>query len=168
LLLIYRTIEREFVLALKTSFSIQIPSDIGYIKDLILHIRQRLSTFQYPATLVEFDIPLVITEALANAIIHGNKRDFNKTVKVSVTATPYLFICIVTDMGDGFNYSGLKPISNDVNDPPTSGRGISLIKSMMSKVTYNARGNQIRMVLKITNEPARVSAVRLGDVNYGK
>jgi serine/threonine-protein kinase RsbW len=153
----FRIKEREVVSGLRSSFSIVIPSDIAYIKDTIHYVRQRLNNFQYPLTLIEFDIPLVITEALANAIIHGNKSDYNKTVKLSVTATPDVFICIVTDMGNGYNYSNLRSIPDDEDDPATSGRGINLIKSMMSKVSFNARGNQIRMVLKIKNEPAEAN-----------
>jgi serine/threonine-protein kinase RsbW len=107
--------------------------------------------------LVEFDIPLVITEALANAIIHGNRGDYNKTVKLSITATPHVFICIVTDMGEGFSYHDINPMLDGEADPPTSGRGISLIRNMMSKVSFNARGNQIRMVLKIKNAPVEVA-----------
>lgn len=142
---------------MKSSFSIVIPSDIAYINDIIVIVRQRLSKLQYPLTLVEFDIPLAITEALANAIIHGNRRDSNKTVKLSITATPYVFICIVTDMGEGFNYPSLSPIPDGVDDPPSSGRGISLIRSMMSRVSFNRSGNQIRMVLKVKNKLSMVS-----------
>jgi serine/threonine-protein kinase RsbW len=149
--------ESEVVLDMRSSFSIVIPSDIAYIKDTILHVRQRLNNFQYPLTLIEFDIPLAITEALANAIIHGNKSDRSKTVKLSVTATPDVLICIVTDMGNGYNYSGMRSIPDDEDDPRTHGRGLNLIKNMMSKVSFNERGNQIRMVLKIKNEPVEVN-----------
>jgi anti-sigma regulatory factor (Ser/Thr protein kinase) len=140
-------IQNRIVQLLKVSFSVVIPSDITYIKDIILYVGQQLSNFYYPLTLIELDIPLVITEALANAIIHGNNSDPSKTVRLSVDATPAIFKCVVTDMGKGFNHFELPPIPVDEDDPPTSGRGISLIKSMMSKVSFNAAGNQIRMVL---------------------
>jgi serine/threonine-protein kinase RsbW len=134
---------------MRVSFSIAIPSDIARIQDTVLYVRQRLSNIQYPITLVEFDIPLVLTEALANAIIHGNGRDSSKTVRLSIRATPYLFKCVVTDMGNGFNHPEVQPILENDDDPPISGRGISLIKSLMSNVSFNPSGNQIRMMLKV-------------------
>jgi serine/threonine-protein kinase RsbW len=134
---------------MRISFNIVIPSDIAHIKRAVLDVRQRLSNIQYPITLLEFDIPLVITEALANAIIHGNRNDSSKTVRLSVRASPCFFVCVITDMGNGFNYPELLPIPEAGDDPPTSGRGISLIKSLMSNVSFNASGNQIRMMLKV-------------------
>jgi serine/threonine-protein kinase RsbW len=134
---------------MKISFSKEIPSDIAHINEAVQEVRQRLSNINYPITILEFDIPLVITEALANAIIHGNRRDASKTVRLFISATPRLFKCVVTDMGNGFDHTDLLPIPEGNDDPATSGRGISLIKSMMSHVSFNNRGNQIRMMLKL-------------------
>jgi len=139
--------ENKSPMLAKVSFSVMIPSDITHVSNTVLYVRQQLSNFHYPLTLIEFDIPLAITEALANAIIHGNKSDPSKIVRLSVVATPAKFKCVVTDMGKGFNYFELPPIPVGQDDPSTSGRGVSLIKSMMSKVSFNAVGNQIRMVL---------------------
>jgi serine/threonine-protein kinase RsbW len=133
----------------KVCFSLDVPSDTGLIHEVVAFIKTQLSRVDYPLPLVEFDIPLVITEAMANAMIHGNGRDTTKTVTVSVKITPSNFFCVVTDKGSGFDYMKLQPLQDSEDSPPTNGRGVHLIRSLMSNVSFNSCGNQIRMRLKI-------------------
>jgi serine/threonine-protein kinase RsbW len=49
------------------------------------------------------DISLALSEALANAVVHGNREDPNKKVEVcALCDSPDYFRLIVTDEGQGF------------------------------------------------------------------
>ena len=69
-----------------------------------------------------------------------------RTVLVRAEQDAASLVCIVEDEGDGFDPSGLP----DPDDPrgleESSGRGLILIRSFMDEVSFNDKGNQIRMV----------------------
>jgi len=92
-----------------------------------------------------FAIHLAMEEALANAIKHGNRYNANKSVRVRCLMSPELVRIEVADEGVGFNVSQVpNPTDPDRIEAP-SGRGIMLMRSFMSRVEFNALGNQVTM-----------------------
>lgn len=130
------------------SFEIVLPAEIGNIQIAVDEVKLRIRALNYPDSVAEFDIPLVLTEALANAIVHGSRKDPRKSVTVSVSASCKRFECVVTDEGPGFDHHRAADFVASTDDPPTSGRGLFLMRSLMSEVRFNRAGNQIRLVLK--------------------
>jgi anti-sigma regulatory factor (Ser/Thr protein kinase) len=98
------------------------------------------------------DIPLALTEALANAVVHGSSLDSSKRVLVSIKASRNVFSCAITDEGPGFDHTSAPEFSATDDYPLTHGRGIFLIKNLMSRVSFNPAGNQIRMRLVLPHE----------------
>jgi len=131
------------------SFTLVAPIKVGRIQEVVQVIKDRIQPLAYPQSVVEVDIPLAVTEALANGVVHGNKCDSRKTITVSVRASRRRFRCVVTDEGAGFDPDHIPDPLDATNEPPTSGRGLHLIRSLMSRVSFNARGNQIRMLLEL-------------------
>lgn len=62
------------------------------------------------------NILLVLTEAVKNAIIHGNKNDINKFVNIYFESKPFGLSFIVSDEGDGFDYNSIKDPTDPQND----------------------------------------------------
>ena len=92
---------------------------------------------------------VVLTEAVNNAIIHGNKRDRTKRVVVSCRLQGDELVTTVKDEGGGFDPDALPdPVHKD-NLLRESGRGVFLIRQMMESVRYNAKGNEVTMRMKI-------------------
>ncbi len=93
-----------------------------------------------------------ITEAVNNAIIHGNKKDANKKIQIlqKLKTEPQNCISIVIeDEGEGFNYNNLPDPTAPENLTMIGGRGIFLIKQLADLVIFNDKGNSIELHFKI-------------------
>ena len=92
-----------------------------------------------------YSVCLAMEEALVNAIIHGNRLDADKRVHVACRLAPDVVRIEITDEGDGFDLSAIpNPTDPDRLECPC-GRGVMLIRSFMSRVRYNAKGNSVVM-----------------------
>jgi serine/threonine-protein kinase RsbW len=94
----------------------------------------------------EFDIELVLREALENAVVHGNQEDPRKKVRIRCRCGPGNEISIVvTDQGRGFDFG--KIVANGFTSDPASehGRGIQLMKAYMDEVHFERRGSEVHM-----------------------
>lgn len=93
-----------------------------------------------------------ITEAVNNAIIHGNRRDDSKKIKLtqSIDDNPNSLIIInIKDEGNGFNYLNLPDPTAPENVAMIGGRGIFLIKQLADYVIFNDKGNSIELQFKL-------------------
>lgn len=91
------------------------------------------------------DIMLAVTEACTNGIIHGNQFDPQKTVTVQVSSDSNTIQFTVTDQGAGFNPNNLPNPVDEKNLLKSGGRGVYLMKHYASTITYNDKGNQVRL-----------------------
>lgn len=92
-----------------------------------------------------FSVHLAMEEALVNAIKHGNRNDASKQVHVDCRIAADLFWIQICDEGPGFDPNQVPdPTDDDRLDVP-SGRGIMLMRSFMSRVEYDVRGNCVVM-----------------------
>ncbi len=94
----------------------------------------------------EFDIELAVTEALANAVIHGCRRDPGKSVEISAECDPaHGMLIVVRDPGDGFDPAAVpSPLLGD-RLFKRGGRGVYLINRLMDEVRYERGGTEIWM-----------------------
>jgi serine/threonine-protein kinase RsbW len=95
-----------------------------------------------------FGVNLAVEEALVNAIKHGNQEDANKKVRVEFRLTDDHFFARITDEGEGFDPSDVPDPTADENLDRPGGRGIMLMRNFMTRVEYNALGNQVTMERK--------------------
>lgn len=94
-------------------------------------------------------VELALTEALANAVVHGAKADSSKIVECDVLCDREQGIVIVVrDPGTGFAPDKIPdPLDGD-NIFSSHGRGIYLINQLMDEVQFLKNGTEIRMVKK--------------------
>jgi len=90
-----------------------------------------------------FGIHLAVEEAIVNAIVHGNKLDPAKTVHVSCSVSPELARIEITDTGAGFDPASVPDCTLEERLEVPSGRGVMLMRSFMTRIEYNARGNSV-------------------------
>jgi serine/threonine-protein kinase RsbW len=94
----------------------------------------------------ETDIELALTEALENAVIHGNCEDPHKHVYLTCRCAGEGEVSItVQDEGQGFDTSTLPDPTAPENRLHTSGRGIYLIKTLMDEVCFEKGGTVVHM-----------------------
>jgi serine/threonine-protein kinase RsbW len=91
-------------------------------------------------------IYLSITEAVINAIIHGNKNDESKYIDLSFLETSKDFKFIVKDQGKGFNYNNLPDPRHPDNIAKESGRGIFIMKQYADKVIFEDKGSTVILI----------------------
>jgi CheY-like chemotaxis protein/anti-sigma regulatory factor (Ser/Thr protein kinase) len=98
------------------------------------------------------EVRLALEELGRNAIEWGNRNDRAKTVRFGCRILPGKVIVYIEDEGPGFNISAVPDPSNDpiahIEHRKSSGKrlggyGIHLIRNLMDKVVYNAKGNRV-------------------------
>jgi serine/threonine-protein kinase RsbW len=101
-----------------------------------------------------FHVQMASEEALVNAVTHGNKEATDKRVELEFRVSPDQVYLRIKDEGDGFRPDDLPdPTCADRLECP-HGRGVFLIREMMSEARYLGRGNEVEM-LKRRHEPPR-------------
>ena len=90
-----------------------------------------------------------VTEAVNNAIVHGNKEDKNKKVRLGLKQNKKSVRFVVEDEGLGFDYNNLPDPTNPKNIEKVKGRGIFLIKSLSDKTTFKQGGRVVEMLFKL-------------------
>jgi len=81
-----------------------------------------------------YHLNLVLTEAAANAICHGNEKDPDKIVKIYMSASDHDLVIRVYDQGQGFDSQLLAEAA--VEEWAEGGRGLQLILKLMDHVEY--------------------------------
>ena len=95
----------------------------------------------------EDDIELALTEALANAVVHGAKNDSSKIIECDVACDEERGILIVVrDPGTGFDPSKIANPCEGQNIYANHGRGIYLINELMDEVQFHKNGTEIHML----------------------
>jgi len=74
---------------------------------------------------------MAVRETMVNAVVHVNRYNAHKKVRLSVSKSPGEFVVRIADQGDGFDYDGLPDPLAQENLLRHSGRGIFLIKAFM-------------------------------------
>lgn len=92
-----------------------------------------------------FSVRLAMEEALVNAIKHGNHFDATKRVRVECRLSPVSVVIRVSDDGDGFDPNTIPDPTDPQRLDSPSGRGVMLMRSFMSRVEFNDKGNEVTL-----------------------
>ncbi len=90
-----------------------------------------------------------LTEAVNNAIVHGNRSDAKKKVSIVCEILPGWLLFLITDQGAGFKAERVQNPLTKKNLMKESGRGIFLMRTLMDKVEFESMkgGMQVRLWL---------------------
>lgn len=93
-------------------------------------------------------LAIAVTEMANNAVIHGNKRDSNKKVHVTVDVVDTEVRMTIRDEGKGFNPDTLSNPLDPENLLRESGRGVFIVRSLMDELLYDFSkgGTQVTIV----------------------
>lgn len=95
------------------------------------------------------NILVAITEAVNNAIYHGNKANPNKNIDISFKSYPDHVSFIIKDEGPGFNYNNLPDPTNPENIEKPNGRGVFLMRNLADKVSFEDEGSKVILEFKV-------------------
>ena len=91
------------------------------------------------------NILIAVTEAVNNAIEHGNKKQKDLTVDIKVYDSQSNFSFQIIDKGSGFNYNELPDPTAPENILKEDGRGIFLMKNLADEVSFEYPGNIVEI-----------------------
>ncbi|MBC6608254.1 ATP-binding protein [Hymenobacter sp. BT188] len=123
---------------------IQIPSLVENIRVVESFIDNSKDTFDIEDDIYG-NIMVAVTEAVNNAIRHGNKFDKDKNVYLSLHVASDRIKFEVEDQGDGFDYTNLIDPTAPENLENPGGRGIFLIRHLADEVEFQKEGRNVQL-----------------------
>jgi serine/threonine-protein kinase RsbW len=91
------------------------------------------------------NILITLTEAVNNAIIHGNSNDESKTVQIQLRRNNNCLAVRVTDEGEGFDHSAVPDPTAPENLLQVGGRGVFLMQQLSDSVYFHNNGSTVEM-----------------------
>jgi serine/threonine-protein kinase RsbW len=89
------------------------------------------------------NVLIAVTEAVNNAIQHGNKENEELSIDVSVKDNQNKVCFSVKDEGVGFDFENLPDPTSPENLLKENGRGIFLMRNLADKVEFTGQGNEV-------------------------
>jgi serine/threonine-protein kinase RsbW len=132
------------------SISIQVPSmseNIRMIESFIDNAKERFHLDDD----IYGNIMIAVTEAVNNAIKHGNSNDKSKNVLLSLSLQDSMIKFIVKDEGRGFDYGNLPDPTAPENLEKPGGRGIFLMKHLSDEVEFKDDGRVVELSFYMNN-----------------
>jgi serine/threonine-protein kinase RsbW len=91
------------------------------------------------------NVLIAVSEAVNNAIQHGNKDLADAKVEVKVGSYQELFCIQIKDQGSGFHYQELPDPTAPENLLKDSGRGVFLMKNLADEVEFLNTGSVVNL-----------------------
>ena len=126
------------------TISIQVPSIMENIRMIESFIDNAKEKFELDDDIYG-NIMIAVTEAVNNAIKHGNSGNKLKNVYLSLFLEESLIKFIVKDEGAGFNYASLPDPTAPENLEKPGGRGIFLMKHLSDEVEFKDNGTVVEL-----------------------
>jgi serine/threonine-protein kinase RsbW len=121
------------------------PRNIEVVESFVQKIgeKYRLSPDQFG------NIRLSITEAVNNAIIHGNQQDHTKSVQIEFKPLNGVIAIRVSDEGRGFDFNNVPDPTLPENLCKCGGRGVFLMRRCADKISFCNNGRTVEMHFKL-------------------
>lgn len=91
------------------------------------------------------NILISVTEAVNNAILHGNKSNPAKSIDISFKSSTEDLTFVVKDEGDGFNEMQIADPTAPENLEKETGRGVFLMKKLSDKIAFEENGRKVSL-----------------------
>ena len=136
------------------TFSFKLKSSTDQITKTVQKFDNLLDTLNCCTSRDKSELSTALSEALANAIIHGNKTQSDKSVNLQIQVLSDKVKICVEDEGEGFDPKKIKNPLKPENLKKTNGRGIYLMKLFMDKVSFkkNKNGMKITLIKQLTKK----------------
>ena len=126
------------------SIKIEIPSLTENIRMIESFIDNAKDKFQLEDDIYG-NIMIAVTEAVNNAIVHGNRNDTSKNVRLTLQLLEHSIKFTIEDEGKGFDYTHLPDPTAPDNLVKPGGRGIFLMKNLCDEVSFKNEGTIVEL-----------------------
>lgn len=94
---------------------------------------------------------IALTEAVNNAIIHGNGNDPNKQITLEYATSAQEIEFRIKDEGTGFDFDNLPDPTDPANLEKPNGRGVFLMRNLADEVNFEDEGRLVELKFNIAN-----------------
>ena len=101
-------------------------------------------------------ISVAVLQAVENAIVHGNKRNPEKSVTIKFSRAKGGLAFVVEDEGNGFDYTQYTDLPTDTEQ----GTGLFLMNVLSDQCQFSNHGRKVKMLFKIQGIDAGYSMER--------
>ena len=121
------------------------PRNLALVESFVEQVveRYKLSPDVYGNILIS------LTEAVNNAIIHGNCEDESKTVRIQFRKLKNHLAVRVMDEGCGFDHDSVPDPTAPENLLTVGGRGVFLMQQLSDSVEFHNNGSTVEMQFRI-------------------
>ena len=127
---------------LDTEFSLPSdPNHVYQVQPFIDEVAQRYRLSQD----TQGNMLLSLTEAVTNAMLHGNRGDCSKKVSISLHRHKDALEVRVSDQGDGFNPDNVPDPTSPECLEKCGGRGIYLMRELSDDCRFMKNGSVVAM-----------------------
>lgn len=121
------------------------PRNVSLVESFVEKVVQRykLSPDKYG------DILISLTEAVNNAIIHGNQADESKSVQIQCSKRSDAISFSVSDEGPGFDPHNIPDPTAPENLLKVGGRGVFLMKQLSDELRFSNNGTTVEMRFRL-------------------
>jgi serine/threonine-protein kinase RsbW len=95
------------------------------------------------------NILISLTEAVNNAIVHGNRFDDKKKIVVSYRKQSGQIHLFISDEGSGFDPVNIPDPTDDTCLEKEGGRGVFLMKQLTDEIHFHDHGRTVQLMWKI-------------------
>ncbi|NNE26775.1 MAG: ATP-binding protein [Saprospiraceae bacterium] len=120
------------------------PCQIKYLESFVLSVKHKCALSQD----VHDNILISLTEAVNNAIIHGNQRNEKKYVNVKCKEIKDQIIISISDEGPGFDINELSDPTLPENIECCGGRGVFIMQQLADNMKFVNNGQTIELYFK--------------------
>ena len=127
---------------------IKIPSitdNVSVVESFIDNLKDKISLSDN----IYGNILISVTEAVNNAIVHGNKEDKAKKVELYLKQSKKSISFVIKDEGPGFDESKIPDPTSPKNLDNVKGRGVFLIKNLTDNVKFRKKGSEVELVFNL-------------------
>lgn len=111
----------------------------GFLDSAVLNLKKYICDED-----VMFDLKLILDELMVNSLFHGNKKDADKSIYLSILIKDENVIIDIEDEGTGINYDF---DDYDFTNRSQTGRGLMLVKALTDSLTFNE--NRVTAIKKL-------------------
>jgi serine/threonine-protein kinase RsbW len=92
---------------------------------------------------------IAVSELIMNAIVHGNKEQISRQVKIFIKHNKKKVTVRVIDEGEGFDIDSIPDPSIKENITKLSGRGLFIVRSLVDEFSYKHTRQGSTFILSI-------------------
>ena len=130
------------------SFMFKFKSEPDTIRELETVVQKMSTEFELDRSIYP-NLLISLTEAVNNAIVHGNNMDDEKFVRVDFCKFSDHLKIRVSDEGSGFDYEEIPDPTMPENIETIGGRGVFLMHQLCDKVEYQDNGSTVEISFNI-------------------